>query len=116
QCEVVVTAGRDGSATISSTDPDVDRRVCDFETLEPDEFEAAARSLAACFDVASPSRTGTVPARLSLADLDVSIGAPEMDEAWRSSDGSSLAAPIGLSGRGRLDLDLVRDGPHALVA
>ncbi|MGN6300841.1 MAG: FtsK/SpoIIIE domain-containing protein [Angustibacter sp.] len=77
--------------------------------------EEVARALASLED-ASP-KPGALPARVRLSDvcgLDPS-SADEVAAAWRRS-GRATRVAIGAGADGPLHVDLVRDGPHALVA
>ncbi|MFT5979160.1 MAG: S-DNA-T family DNA segregation ATPase FtsK/SpoIIIE, partial [Ilumatobacter sp.] len=86
---------------------------------------AAARRLAGLSD---PERAGDhagrLPTAVSLADVDpLLVGAPpdraarRLVERWRAA-GSDPApsTPLGHSVDGLVEVDLVRDGPHALIA
>jgi S-DNA-T family DNA segregation ATPase FtsK/SpoIIIE len=86
---------------------------------------AAARRLAGLSD---PERAGDhagrLPTSVSLADVDsLLVGAPpdraarRLVERWRAA-GSDPApsTPLGHSVDGLVEVDLVRDGPHALIA
>jgi len=103
------------------------------EELSRDEAEARARSLAPLEDAAArATEAHDLPSTVSLSDLhDTEIlgGAEAILQAWRASgsltshwvpgDARSaieLGAVIGQSERARLELNLRRDGPHALVA
>ncbi len=77
--------------------------------------ERLARALASRRPVRGPS--GQVPRHCSLETaLGLrAVNPHEVLARWRRSDGS-LRTPLGRSGDGAVLLDLVRDGPHALVA
>ncbi|MBO0693672.1 MAG: hypothetical protein J2P58_12295, partial [Acidimicrobiaceae bacterium] len=80
--------------------------------------EETALSLAPILDVTTVGRGGDLPRRTLLLDL---LGlAPPLSptgvlERWRRSPGD-LRAVIGVSAAGPFEVDLRRDGPHALVA
>ncbi len=81
--------------------------------------EAAARRLAPLIDPEDHDTAEGVPANVSLADLE-----PVADDAstviarrWmQAGRDPAPVARLGLSGDGIVDVDLVRDGPHGLVA
>ncbi len=91
-------------------------------TFEPDymhgeTFEGLARAVAARGGRTTVSPAdGSIPAAVTLKDLittdDASIAA-RWCEPW---DGTHLGAPVGSSASAPVNLDLVADGPHLLVA
>ncbi|HEX6354174.1 FtsK/SpoIIIE domain-containing protein [Actinophytocola sp.] len=70
-----------------------------------------ARGLSRFEDPEMVSAGTNLPGRLTLAEL---LDATPVAERWSRSAG--LAAPVGTGESGPLRLDLVADGPHALVA
>ena len=56
-----------------------------------------------------------VPGEVSITDLLGPTGPDAVLNSWRAADGA-LAADIGVDSQGPVRLDLVRDGPHAVVA
>lgn len=78
--------------------------------------DSVARALAPLVDAGAGARRPT-PAQCRLLDvLQMPRPTPEQVLArWDTHDGGA-ATPIGLTADGPLALDLVRDGPHALVA
>ncbi|WP_434993705.1 FtsK/SpoIIIE domain-containing protein [Arthrobacter sp. Ld5] len=91
-------------------------------------FERSARLLAraAALDPASsarcrstrPGTASALPASVSLwsAELRPDTLAPAVAGRWSSSDGGHATACVGRSADGPLSIDLVKDGPHLLVA
>jgi len=80
----------------------------------------AARAIARLDDPDLNDTNSTLPSSLALGDI-VGFGATEkaICSAWERASAvsnSSLRAPIGESVEGVFELDLVSDGPHALVA
>ena len=63
------------------------------------------------------ARVGSIPRLVGLTDV---LGGPpapaDVATAWSVSDGGFLGAPVGLGADGVCTLDLVDQGPHALVA
>ncbi|MGB0113355.1 MAG: FtsK/SpoIIIE domain-containing protein [Ilumatobacteraceae bacterium] len=79
---------------------------------------AAARRLAPLLDPEDGDVATALPTDLQLHDLDASAtDAAGIVRRWRSHGSDpALAATIGLSTDGTVELDLVRDGPHGLIA
>ena len=81
--------------------------------------EAAARRLAPLLDPEDDDGTGGIPSCVSLAELE-STGddsAPAIAHRWkRAGPDPAPIARLGASADGVVDIDLVRDGPHGLVA
>lgn len=76
----------------------------------------AARSLLGITDP-ELATNGTIPPAVALVDL---LGPDEIDETtvinrWRQSS-HRISAPIGISSTGVIEIDLLRDGPHGLLA
>jgi S-DNA-T family DNA segregation ATPase FtsK/SpoIIIE len=85
------------------------------DRVRRDHAEQLARSLAALLDPAD-ERTA-LPTSAGMLEI---IALPDptpaaIRERWAQGGGAPLAT-IGRSSRGRFDIDLVRDGPHALIA
>jgi S-DNA-T family DNA segregation ATPase FtsK/SpoIIIE len=90
--------------------------------LDPDGVPRAwalllAQRLGPLRDAAAIPHQSVIPSRTTLLDV---LGIPERDgipdltARWRESPRSTLT-PIGATASGPLPIDLVRDGPHALV-
>ncbi|MBO0922825.1 AAA family ATPase [Cellulomonas sp. zg-ZUI222] len=93
------------------------------EQVAPDVADAQARAAAALAwelgaGAAAASRTTPVAASLGCLPGVPTARADRVLTAWdRAADASTLASPLGVGPGGRpVLLDLVRDGPHALVA
>ncbi len=92
--------------------------------LGPAAASDAATRLARFHDPEDPrSGDGAIPARVDLVDLLRSVGTDPLDPVsiaagWRSAAVDAVpACPLGRTGGdARVDLDLVADGPHGLVA
>jgi S-DNA-T family DNA segregation ATPase FtsK/SpoIIIE len=88
-----------------------------MDRVTPDYADEVARALNPLIDPVADGTTG-LPGEVRLVDL---IGpSPTVTEAaihehWRASDGAPRA-PLGLTVDGVVTVDLVRDGPHILVA
>ena len=90
--------------------------------LEPDGVPRAwalllAQRLGPLRDAAATPDKGVIPSRTTLLDvleIPERDGIPDLTARWRESPRSTLT-PIGATASGPLPIDLVRDGPHALV-
>ncbi|HOF36889.1 MAG TPA: FtsK/SpoIIIE domain-containing protein, partial [Dermatophilaceae bacterium] len=90
--------------------------------LEPDGVPRAwalllAQRLGPLRDAAATPDKGVIPSRTTLLDvleIPERDGIPDLAARWRESPRSTLT-PIGATASGPLPIDLVRDGPHALV-
>ncbi|MBY5163105.1 FtsK/SpoIIIE domain-containing protein [Salsipaludibacter albus] len=107
-CTVVMEALADGTGRfLRDRDAGVDTlalAVADTATARH-----VARALARCVDPERASSSSTLPTAVPLADL-----VDDNDAGRPSADG--LVVPIGRDRDGVVELDLVGDGPHALVA
>lgn len=82
------------------------------------EARRCARALGALDDPEGGDGSGSLPGRVPLLAL-LGLGAlgpPALAARWRAARPGSLAAVVGMGREGPLVLDLVADGPHALVA
>ena len=82
------------------------------------EARRCARALAALDDPEAGDGSGTLPDRVPLLAL-LGLGAlgqPTLVARWRAARPGSLAVAVGVGREGPVVLDLVADGPHALVA
>lgn len=94
-------------------------RPCTFEALSAEDTAACARRLAPIVDNSVPlTRDAGVPRSVPLIDLiggtDVLTKPETIQHRW--TIGTELRAPLGVTGRGQLALDIRSDGPHGLVA
>lgn len=119
ECTVVALARVDGGMTLRRQDADDLRSVLVDEVLD-DWYEPVARAVAAVHDVTATEGEGLIPDSARLVEV---LGLEEVDAEqmvarWRliSKGGKgSTEAVVGVSLDGPFSLDLVRDGPHALV-
>jgi S-DNA-T family DNA segregation ATPase FtsK/SpoIIIE len=118
-CRRILTVGSTGSASWSGDIADVDDAVSiSFAGISVDTADRVARRLACLVDPEDDGGTGRdVPVTVSFAELLPETSADAIMRRWQHG-GSDPApvAPIGTSVDGRVDLDLVRDGPHGLIA
>ena len=128
QARTVVTTGSTGSgswAEVWSLECGRCEERFEPEILRPDVADAAAMALAPLRDASGVGSGATIPGTVSLFDvLDLPIAPVEqlreaVVQRWsvigRRRTGG-LEVTVGHSGHGRVVLDLVADGPHALVA
>ena len=85
-------------------------RDCTAEALSREQAEAIVQGLIGEGDAES-----VIPAAVALGDLLVSSPGTGTDSAARRSPVEGLRAAIGQDAEGPVTLDLVADGPHALV-
>lgn len=105
--------GPDDSAWTS-----LDREIVVAGISEP-TAEAAARRLAPLVDPEDHDEAGGIPASVSLGELEpvAADAAARIVRRWQH--GGRDPAPVarlGMSSDGTVDVDLVRDGPHGLIA
>ncbi len=120
-CRRVLTVGSTGSATWTGEVPDDDDAVAiEFAGIPSDTADEIARSLACLVDPEDDGGSGGgVPGSVSFGELIPPSETSPAAIAQRWRDGGpdpAPAAPLGWSVDGRVDIDLVRDGPHGLIA
>ncbi|PRY14749.1 S-DNA-T family DNA segregation ATPase FtsK/SpoIIIE [Kineococcus rhizosphaerae] len=107
QCRTVVDAAAGRVLTAQ------DRLPVRLDAVSEEWAEHLARGLAPVLDAAAASG-GAVPADVRLLDL---LGPPTVESLQRSwSRSTGLPAVLGAEASGVCAVDLVRDGPHALLA
>ena len=89
-----------------------------MELANPQGARRAALSLAPVRDASAASVTASLPRTISLLDvLEVDALDPSaITHLWARSDGDGLRAPLGQGTNGPFIIDLVRQGPHTLIA
>ncbi|MGH2718180.1 MAG: FtsK/SpoIIIE domain-containing protein, partial [Actinomycetota bacterium] len=107
-------------------DPAKELASLEVETLPPDAVDRAVRSLSPLRDASSTNVASAIP---RVVPLFAALGLEEpagpdrqqpplsraIVERWLADAGDSLEAPLGLTAGGVMSLDLVADGPHALI-
>jgi S-DNA-T family DNA segregation ATPase FtsK/SpoIIIE len=114
ECTTVVRCDPDGLVVRQTNSPDV-------TTIRPDDVslewcEHIARALASLRDV-TPDESGGLPDAVRLLDL-LAMDQPnarQLADSWARRP-ASTAFPIGKGFDGQVTFDLVRDGPHGLIA
>ncbi|WP_369374190.1 FtsK/SpoIIIE domain-containing protein [Promicromonospora sp. Populi] len=119
ECTVVALARGDGGMTLSRQDAD-DLRSILVDEVRDDWYEPVARAVAALHDVTASEGAGLIPDSARLVEVlgIEEVSAEDMVTRWRmiSNGGKgSTNAVVGVSLDGPFALDMVRDGPHALV-
>jgi len=119
QCAAVAACDAPGTASrVWFTDPDREPRSFDPERLHQATAAAIARSLAPLRDASTASLTTAIPRKVALFEaLELVDPSPsELLGRWAEGGGYELAAALGVAADGILRLDLVEQGPHALIA
>ncbi len=121
QCRATIAAADPLLGTRSRvrfTDPDrVDREV-EIEGVKSDTALEIARSLSPIRDASAATVTTAIPRRVHLLDL---LGLPQPDpdeiaQRWKTPRPYGISGALGVAADGPFYLDLVSDGPHALIA
>ena len=120
-CRRVLTVGSTGSASWSGDVPDDDDTVAiEFAGISVATADEVARRLACLVDPEDDGGSGGgVPSAVAFGELMPSSDttAESIAQRWRHGGADPApSAPIGSSADGRIDIDLVRDGPHGLIA
>lgn len=107
----------DDAATLWSTDPDVPPQRVELDRVHPVVAERVARALAPVRDATVAIATTAIPRTAPLLQV---LGVDEPDarwvtERWLTNRPYGLRHPVGLGADGVFALDLVGDGPHALI-
>jgi S-DNA-T family DNA segregation ATPase FtsK/SpoIIIE len=115
--EVAHGVGARMSGHLWATDPSVPARDLEVEHVRPAVAETAARALAPVRDASTASLATSIPRTAPLIDV---LGgerptAASIARSWCADDGYQLRFPIGVAADGVRELDLVDDGPHALI-
>jgi len=116
ECTTLILARAGNGMVLRTTSADdVDSILVD--DVQDGWFDEVARVVAPIRDVTASEVDGLIPDSARLVDV---LGLEEMDaeqtvSRWRSARGTTEAV-VGVSIDGPFSLDLVRDGPHALVA
>ncbi len=115
-CSATARIVDDAGTGISIVEPDRPPLVAITEGVSTGWAEELARRLAPLRD-AGTDPAGLLPDRIGLAQL---LGFTAIDSAavlarWHRQDGRPVT-PVGLTGSTAFTVDLVRDGPHLLIA
>ena len=113
---VVELRGADGLATVHRLDRGGDTTAMLATGCGPDVARSSARALARFGDPEAAAGGAGLPATVGLLDLlapDHDVDAC-IERAWAQT--APLRAPLGIGAEGVVEIDLERDGPHALVA
>jgi DNA segregation ATPase FtsK/SpoIIIE, S-DNA-T family len=107
----------DGGATLWQTDPDIETQQVELGRVHPEVADRVARSLAPVRDATVATATTAIPRTAPLLQV---LGVEEPDAGWVTTRWSTerpygLDHAVGLGADGVFRLDLVADGPHALI-
>ena len=118
-CRRVLTVGSTGSASWSGDVVDSDDAVSiAFAGVSIETADRVARRLACLVDPEDDGGSGGgVPGAVSFAELMPDTSCDAIVRRWQDGGPDPApAGPLGMSVDGRVDIDLVRDGPHGLIA
>jgi S-DNA-T family DNA segregation ATPase FtsK/SpoIIIE len=113
-CTAILDVGASGCGrwrTPASLDDDA-IRLCGIAAAQAEEV---ARRLAPLVDPELDGTAQRLPTALALAEVLGAAGVDEIVDRWRTGPATPRAT-LGTSADGTVEVDLVRDGPHALVA
>lgn len=99
------------------TDPDMEPHILDLEGVHAGVPDSVGRALAPLRDASSSSMTAAIP---RIAPLLTALGVDAvttawLKEQWAKDRGYAVSTAIGLTADGPLRIDLVENGPHALI-
>lgn len=115
-CERVLEVGQSGCGRWSDG-ASLDDDAIALAGLTESSAEQVARRLAPLIDPEDVAGVAALPRSLALSDLGTATDAASIARRWRTNTADvGLAATIGMSHDGTVEVDLVRDGPHALIA
>jgi DNA segregation ATPase FtsK/SpoIIIE, S-DNA-T family len=118
QCTAVVDVAATGPSRVWFTDPTRSAITVDVELANPRGARRAALALAPVRDASAASATAALPRAVSLMEAlgTDTMSAEVVAALWAASDPDGLWAPIGQGASGPFTIDLVRQGPHTLIA
>ncbi len=118
QCAAVVDVVASGSSRVWFTDPARPALAVGVELANPQGARRAALALAPVRDASAASATAALPRAVSLMEAlgTDTMSAEVVAALWAASDPDGLCAPIGQGANGPFTIDLVRQGPHTLIA
>ncbi len=118
QCTAVVDVVATGRSRVWFTDPTRSAIAVDVELANPQGARRAALALAPVRDASAASATAALPRAVSLMEAlgTDTMSADVVASLWAASDPDGLCAPIGQGANGPFTIDLVRQGPHTLIA
>ena len=102
---------------LSSTDPALPGQLLEVEHLRHRLAEQTARALAPVRDASTASLATSIPRVAPLLDV-LGVGNPDaawVTQHWQRAHQNDLRFPIGIGAGGIVEIDLVGDGPHALI-
>ncbi len=116
ECTAVVLARAEGGMRLKRHNADEVSEIL-VDEVRDEWFEEIARAMAPIRDVTVSESEGLIPDSARLVEVLAleEMSAEDIASRWQSARGSTEAV-VGISIDGPFSLDLVRDGPHALVA
>jgi DNA segregation ATPase FtsK/SpoIIIE, S-DNA-T family len=118
QCTAVIDVVGTGHSRVWFTDPIRPAIAVDVELANAQGARRAALALAPVRDASAASATASLPRSVSLMEAlgTETMSAEVVTALWAASDPVGLCAPIGQGANGPFAIDLVRQGPHTLIA
>jgi DNA segregation ATPase FtsK/SpoIIIE, S-DNA-T family len=117
-CQAIIDVPTTGSGRAWFTDPTRSAIAIDLELANPEGARRAALALAPVRDASAAAATASLPRTVTLFEaLGLNqVSADAVDRAWSCNDRDGLRFPIGQGAQGPFVIDLVRQGPHTLIA
>jgi len=114
-CDQLVEVGTTGRATVVRLNQSDSGTTVRITAVAERVADSVSRRLAPLVDVADGAGTAAPPREVKLADLTGPVTPATVRRRWEASDGAPRT-PIAVGSQGPIEVDLVADGPHALVA
>lgn len=116
-CAAIIELGVDGTAVFSDLLDQVAVSAATPVSTSLEVAESAARALAWMEDPDGSALGADLPQRVLLPELIAGIGSHDTLRRWiAAGDDPRPVALIGVGPAGPLEIDMVRDGPHGLLA
>ena len=114
-CDQLVEVGTTGRATVVGLNDSETGTTVRITAVAECVADAVSRRLAPLVDLVDGAGTPSPPREVKLADLVGPVTPATVRRRWEASDGAPRT-PIAVGSQGPIEVDLVADGPHALVA
>ncbi len=114
-CDQLIEVGATGRATVVALNESDAGTTVRVTAVSERVADRVSRRLAPLVEAADGAGTGGLPREVELADLIGPVTPAAVRRRWASTDGAPRTT-IAVGSHGPIDVDLVADGPHALVA
>lgn len=115
ESELVVEVASDPAEAVVTRTEDGEQERGTAEGMDAAAARRIALGLAPIVDASAKGQGADLPTAITLFDMFESAPSPELlESSWRQPR-PGLSAPIGADSEGAFTLDLVSDGPHALI-